>query len=96
VHAVDPTTYLMIGALIFPDRDQCDFTGPFEALSRVPNSRFLTRVMLLGTPENGARPSCRARRQPQAGTLAPAICTWTVPDSGHRSILHLDFKEMFS
>jgi cyclohexyl-isocyanide hydratase len=22
--------------------DQCDFTGPFEALVRVPNSRFLT------------------------------------------------------
>ncbi len=33
---------LTIGALIFPDMDQCDFTGPFEALARVPNSRFLT------------------------------------------------------
>lgn len=35
-------TPLTIGGLIFPDMDQCDFTGPFEALARVPNSRFLT------------------------------------------------------
>ena len=35
-------THLTIGGLIFPDMDQCDFTGPFEALSRVPNSHFLT------------------------------------------------------
>ena len=34
--------HLTIGGLIFPDMDQCDFTGPFEALARVPNSRFLT------------------------------------------------------
>jgi cyclohexyl-isocyanide hydratase len=35
-------THLTIGGLIFPEMDQCDFTGPFEALARVPNSRFLT------------------------------------------------------
>src|SRR5579863_5929383 len=29
-----------IGALIFPHMDQHDFTGPFEVLSRIPNSRF--------------------------------------------------------
>jgi cyclohexyl-isocyanide hydratase len=34
--------HLTIGSLIFPDMDQCDFTGPFEALARVPNSRFMT------------------------------------------------------
>jgi cyclohexyl-isocyanide hydratase len=34
--------HLKIGALIYPDMDQCDFTGPFEALARVPNSCFLT------------------------------------------------------
>jgi len=33
--------HLTIGALIFPDMVLCDFTGPFEALARVPNSRFL-------------------------------------------------------
>jgi cyclohexyl-isocyanide hydratase len=35
-------THLTIGGLIYPNMDQCDFTGPFEALARVPNSRFLT------------------------------------------------------
>jgi cyclohexyl-isocyanide hydratase len=34
--------HLLIGGLVFPGIDQCDFTGPFEALSRVPNSSFLT------------------------------------------------------
>ena len=33
---------LRIGGLIFPDMDQCDFTGPFTVLSRVPNAQFLT------------------------------------------------------
>ena len=32
--------HLDIGALIFPDIDQLDFTGPFEVFSRLPNSSF--------------------------------------------------------
>ena len=32
--------HLTIGALIFPRMDQIDFTGPFEVLSRIPNSTF--------------------------------------------------------
>jgi cyclohexyl-isocyanide hydratase len=32
--------HLHIGALIFPRMDQIDFTGPFEVLSRVPDSTF--------------------------------------------------------
>jgi cyclohexyl-isocyanide hydratase len=32
--------HLKIGAIIFPGMDQMDFTGPFEVLSRVPNSTF--------------------------------------------------------
>ncbi len=34
------TKPFQIGALIFPRIDQCDFTGPFEILSRIPNSEF--------------------------------------------------------
>lgn len=34
--------HLTIGGIIFPKMDQCDFTGPFEALARVPNSTFVT------------------------------------------------------
>ena len=32
--------HVNIGALIFPRMDQHDFTGPFEVLSRIPNSTF--------------------------------------------------------
>lgn len=40
--AIAAERQLTIGGLIFPGIDQCDFTGPFTALARVPNSRFLT------------------------------------------------------
>jgi len=33
-----PDRHLQIGALIFPRLDQLDFTGPFEVLSRIPQS----------------------------------------------------------
>lgn len=32
---------LRIGGLVFPEIDQADFTGPFEVLSRLPDSEFL-------------------------------------------------------
>ena len=35
-----PDSHLHIGAIIFPRIDQTDFTGPFEVLSRVPDSTF--------------------------------------------------------
>lgn len=31
---------LQLGAILFPGMDQADFTGPFEVLSRLPESRF--------------------------------------------------------
>lgn len=34
------STHLMIGSLVFPQMDQYDFTGPFEILSRLPDSTF--------------------------------------------------------
>lgn len=39
---IPESRHLKIGGLIFPNMDQCDFTGPFEALSRIPNSTFYT------------------------------------------------------
>lgn len=36
----DPRAHINIGAIIFPNMDQCDFTGPFEVLSRLPDSTF--------------------------------------------------------
>ena len=32
--------HLHLGAILFPQMDQTDFTGPFEVLSRVPDSTF--------------------------------------------------------
>ena len=32
------STHLTIGCFVFPRQDQIDFTGPFEVLSRIPNS----------------------------------------------------------
>lgn len=34
--------HLKIGGLIFPEMDQCDFTGPFEVLARIPHATFYT------------------------------------------------------
>jgi cyclohexyl-isocyanide hydratase len=36
----DVAEHLRIGAVIFPEMDQIDFTGPFEVLSRLPDSTF--------------------------------------------------------
>ena len=38
--AISPDQHLHIGGIIFPKKDQTDFTGPFAILSRVPNSTF--------------------------------------------------------
>jgi cyclohexyl-isocyanide hydratase len=32
------SSHLTIGCLVFPRQDQIDFTGPFEVLSRIPDS----------------------------------------------------------
>src|SRR6266481_7564638 len=32
--------HLHVGGILFPQLDQADFTGPFEILSRIPNSSF--------------------------------------------------------
>jgi cyclohexyl-isocyanide hydratase len=37
---VPPEQHLQIGALVFPQVDQMDLTGPFAVLSRLPNSSF--------------------------------------------------------
>ena len=33
-------THLHVGSILFPKMDQTDFTGPFEVLSRIPDSTF--------------------------------------------------------
>jgi cyclohexyl-isocyanide hydratase len=40
MNVVPEQTHLNVGGVLFPDLDQGDFTGPFEVLSRLPNSTF--------------------------------------------------------
>ena len=37
---VPDSVHLHLGGIVFPELDQADFTGPFEVLSRIPNSTF--------------------------------------------------------
>jgi len=37
---ISPDTHLNIGSLLFEGLDQIDLTGPFEVLSRIPNSTY--------------------------------------------------------
>lgn len=37
---ISPDTHLRIGSLLFEGVDQIDLTGPFEVLSRIPNSTY--------------------------------------------------------
>jgi cyclohexyl-isocyanide hydratase len=37
---IPPDTHLQIGSLLFEGLDHIDLTGPFEVLSRIPNSTY--------------------------------------------------------
>ena len=42
--AIPLDIHLKIGGMIFPNMDQCDFTGPFEALARASSMGETTLV----------------------------------------------------
>lgn len=50
-------THLQIGSLLFEGLDQIDLTGPFEVLSRLPNSthRIYAKDMVQVRDVNGLR-----------------------------------------
>lgn len=48
---VSNSSHLTIGCLIFPRQDQIDFTGPFEVLSRIPD----TTVHVISKSKNPVR-----------------------------------------
>lgn len=47
---IPPNTHLAIGSLLFEGIDQIDLTGPFEVLSRIPNSTARRIAARLGVP----------------------------------------------
>ena len=81
-------THLNIGSLLFESIDQIDLTGPFEVLSRIPNSTYriygktaapvrdLKGLRL--TPDaslaDAGCASCARRFRP--GSLDPKIRSW--------------------
>ena len=72
-------THLEIGSLVFDGMDQIDLTGPFEVLSRIPNST----CRLYGATANGVRDIKGLRLTPDAHIAeAPALDVLHVP-GGH-------------
>ena len=59
---IDQDTHLTIGSLLFEGIDQIDLTGPFEVLSRIPNSTY----RLYGTTINSIRDVKGLRLTPDA------------------------------
>lgn len=64
---ISSDTHLQIGSLLFEGLDQIDLTGPFEVLSRIPNSTY----QLYGKTRDGVRDIRGLRLAPDA-TLADA------------------------
>lgn len=69
-------THLEIGSLVFDGMDQIDLTGPFEVLSRIPNSTY----RLYGQTARAVRDIKGLRLIPDADlTEAPALDVLHVP-----------------
>ena len=67
---------LEIGSLVFDGMDQIDLTGPFEVLSRIPNSRY----RLYGTGVEAVRDIAGLRLMPDAVlTAAPVLDVLHIP-----------------
>lgn len=72
-------THLQIGALIFENLDQMDLTGPFEVLSRVPNSTY----RIFGKTEAPVHDGRGLRLTPDAALAeAPQLDVLHVPGGG--------------
>ena len=73
---IPPDTHLQIGSLLFEGLDQIDLTGPFEVLSRIPNSTY----RLYGKTADGVRDTKGLRIAPDAALAdAPQLDVLHVP-----------------
>ena len=78
-------THLQIGSLLFDDLDQIDLTGPFEVLSRIPNSTY----RLYGKTAAAVRDQKGLRILPDAALAdAPPLDVLHVPGgSGQQALM---------
>ena len=73
---IPPDTHLQIGSLLFEGLDQIDLTGPFEVLSRIPNSTY----RLYGKTVEAVRDVKGLRLMPDAALAdAPQLDVLHVP-----------------
>ncbi len=73
---IPPDKHLEIGSLLFEDLDQIDLTGPFEVLSRIPNSTY----RIYGKTADPVRDSKRLCLTPNAALAdAPRLDVLHVP-----------------
>ncbi|HUC66227.1 MAG TPA: DJ-1/PfpI family protein [Stellaceae bacterium] len=73
---IPPETHLQIGSLVFEGLDQIDLTGPFEVLSRIPNSTY----RVYGKTAEGVRDVRGLRLTPDAALAdAPPLDVLHVP-----------------
>jgi len=73
---IPPDTHLQIGSLLFEGLDQIDLTGPFEILSRMPNSTY----RLFGRTAEPVRDMRGLRLTPDAVyTEAPQLDVLHIP-----------------
>ena len=69
---IDPDHHLQIGSLLFEGIDQIDLTGPFEVLSRIPNSTY----QIYAKTADAVRDVKGLRLTPDATlAAAPTCCT---------------------
>jgi cyclohexyl-isocyanide hydratase len=72
---IPPDTHLEIGSLLFEGLDQIDLTGPFEVLSRIPNSTY----RIYGKTAEPVRDMKGLRLTPDAA----------LADAPHLDVLHM-------
>jgi cyclohexyl-isocyanide hydratase len=87
-----PDTHLQIGSLLFEGLDQIDLTGPFEVLSRIPNSTY----RLYGRTVEPVRDVSGLRLTPDAALAdAPQLDVLHIPGGSGQEALMED-KELLA
>src|SRR6201985_1171516 len=82
-------THLQVGSLLFEGLDQIDLTGPFEVLSRIPNSTY----RLYGKTANPVRDLKGLRLTPDAAIAdAPQLDVLHIPGGFGQELLMDDHE----
>jgi len=78
-------TQLQIGSLLFEGIDQIDLTGPFEVLSRIPNTTYRFTGGVTAGIDGALPPSCAAMRSHKRSSF-----TWPTRRNRPSTAVRLD------